>query len=83
MKNYVKPTFTLASLVPTAFVSGSCSVSEADQETLEWMFPGQDWTKMFVDTSIDGCEEATNIEGMYCKMAYSEGTDITKLFGSF
>ena len=80
MKNYIKPTFTLAGLVPTVFESGGCTISETDKEDLEWMFGG-DWSKMFVDTTTDGCAEAAGIED-YCKLSYAEH-GVSKLFNSF
>lgn len=82
MKNYIKPTFTLAGLSPMSLATSGCNISERDKEEIESLY-GHEWSKLFVD-SDDGCVEATYLEGMYCKMAYAaDNTDITKLFNSF
>lgn len=80
MKNYIKPTFTLAGLFPMA-LAASCNISEADKETLEWMFDGQDWSKMFVDAG-DDCQEASGID-TYCKHQYAIDWKVSTVFNSF
>lgn len=81
MKNYIKPTFTLAGLVPVALASDGCNISERDKEEIESLY-GHEWSKLFVDAETDRCEEATYLEGTYCKMAYADNGSL-KLFNSF
>ena len=64
MKDYIKPTFTLASLIPVAFAAGSCF---AKVEQVQAAFERLGWE--YTDTAInsaDQCEVEYPLD-MYCK----------------
>ena len=82
MKDYIKPTFTLAGLFPVA-LAASCAISEDEADYLENFMGVTDWSKAFFDAK-DGCEDATGIDG-YCKFAYAEDNNYnySKILNSF
>ena len=81
MKDYIKPTFTLAGLFPVALAGNSCHIDSDTRDFLIDMNDIVDWSKAFYDGG-DGCSEETYIEG-YCKFNYADtfGSD-TIVFGS-
>lgn len=81
MKNYIKPTFTLAGLFPMA-LAASCTIADDEMEFLESFFQEQDWSKMFVDSG-DDCAVDSGID-FFCKHQYALGNnDIKTVFNSF
>ena len=70
MKDYIKPTFTLAGLFPVALAAGGCSIDNDTKESLIDVWGIEDWSKAFFDTA-DQCHEETLIEG-YCKFTHND-----------
>lgn len=79
MKDYIKPTFTLAGLFPVAMASNSCSMT--DDEFREMVGDaGLDWTF----SPLEGCvndETAGELE-MFCKFTAGEIDGIMSIIGS-
>ena len=78
MKDYIKPTFTLAGLFPVALAAGSdCGIKTSDLENIigGW---GLDVNKVLAPTET--CDEKVDI-GMYCKFTSVENGSL-KVLGS-
>ena len=58
MKDYIKPTFALAGLIPTA-LAATCSVKVTSEDLAEIyaVFGVTDPTKAFTDSETDGCTQ--------------------------
>ena len=82
MKNYIKPTFTLAGLFPVALAAGGCSaiVSSDDLESYYELFEITDPSKAFMES--EGCPQYIP-DGIveYCKFTLQEEGNV-KVFGS-
>ena len=83
MKNYIKPTFALASLFPVALATTSCSFDEENAKWFEENIIGReiDWSKAFFD-SKDTCEDEIGVD-FYCKHTSNGNTSAMKLLNSF
>lgn len=66
MKDYIKPTFTLAGLFPVALAGASCGIDEAGKQLLEDMHGTLDWSKAFLSDPDDGCSNHID-QDMFCK----------------
>lgn len=79
MKDYIKPTFTLAGLFPVALAAGGCNIDNDTKELIMDMNGIEDWSKAFFD-SADQCQDEILMEG-YCKFAHTEtfGTGLVVL----
>ena len=70
MKDYIKPTFTLAGLFPVAMASSNCSIDDDTKEALMDTWGIEDWSKAFFD-SADQCSQDVPVTG-YCKFTHND-----------
>lgn len=79
MKDYIKPTFTLAGLFPVAMASSGCNIPKDELENLEIII-GVDPTNKDVFTSAENCVDQYDID-LYCKFTSTEAGYL-KILGS-
>ena len=80
MKDYIKPTFTLAGLFPVALASTACSTTQDDLDLISAILSGVDIKNPNVFASTEDCADAYDID-MYCKYT-AEDNGALKIFGS-
>ena len=73
MKNYIKPTFTLAGLAPVALAAGGCDITMSNENiaSLFELFEITDTSKAFMES--EGCIQALP-DGIveYCKFTLQD-----------
>ena len=77
MKDYIKPTFILATLSPMAMASNSCSMT--DEEFREMVGDaGLNWDF----SSLEGCQTTDGELDMFCKFTAGEIDGMMSIIGS-
>lgn len=82
MKDYIKPTFTLAGLFPVAMAANGCTSTSEDFSLLKDILGIPYYDKAAFATTETDCTDKYDIE-QYCKYtSVSDGSAEIKLLGS-
>ena len=79
MIDYIKPTFTLAGLVPVALAGTTCGITETEMKEIF----ANDFYWTYTDQSFaltEGCQDGKDID-IYCKFTATDNPKF-KLIGS-
>lgn len=80
MKDYIKPSFTLAGLFPVALAAGSGCFAKVEQVQVAFERLGWEYTDTAIN-SADQCQDVYPIDG-FCKYTAVDTLDAVKVIGS-